>query len=90
MPVIDTRVFGRRELGGTRLACAVARFGPQVQEVDQVTDEITHAVRPDVGRLAIKAPLSLPFLVAAFTHFFEAELREMDGLSFYPQRPFRS
>ncbi len=40
-------------------AMVAARYGPVVQDFDQVTKEITRAVWPDRGRLAINAPLSL-------------------------------
>ncbi|WP_339759605.1 LysR family transcriptional regulator [uncultured Sulfitobacter sp.] len=40
-------------------AMVAARFGPVVDSFDQVTEEITRAVRPDRGRLSINAPLSL-------------------------------
>ncbi|MCX7567482.1 LysR family transcriptional regulator [Sulfitobacter sp. F26169L] len=40
-------------------ALVAARFGPVVKDFDLVTDEITRAARPDKGRLAINAPMSL-------------------------------
>ncbi|WP_417524445.1 LysR family transcriptional regulator [Marinovum sp.] len=40
-------------------AMAAARFGPVVEDFDQVAEEITRAVRPDHGRLSINAPMSL-------------------------------
>ena len=40
-------------------AMVAARFGPVVNDFDQVTEEITRAVWPDRGRLSLNAPLSL-------------------------------
>lgn len=52
-------------------ALVAARFGPVVEDFDKVTDEITRAARPDRGRLAINAPMSLglrllPSLIDSF------------------------
>lgn len=40
-------------------AMVAARFGPIVEDFDQVSEEITRAVWPDRGRLSINAPMSL-------------------------------
>lgn len=40
-------------------AMVAARFGPVVEDFDQVVEEITRAVWPDRGRLSINAPMSL-------------------------------
>ena len=40
-------------------AMVAARFGPVVEDFDQVAEEITRAVWPDRGRLSLNAPLSL-------------------------------
>ncbi|MFP7673943.1 LysR family transcriptional regulator [Marivita sp. S0852] len=40
-------------------AIVAARFRPVIDNFDRVTDEITRAARPDRGRLAINAPMSL-------------------------------
>jgi len=52
-------------------AIVVARYTPVVAEFDTITDEITRASRPDMGRLRINAPLSMgmrlmPRLVESF------------------------
>ena len=40
-------------------AMVAARYRPVVADFDQVTEEISRAVRPDRGRLSINAPMSL-------------------------------
>jgi DNA-binding transcriptional LysR family regulator len=40
-------------------AAVAARFGPVVAEFDRVSEDIARAARPDRGRLAINAPMSL-------------------------------
>jgi DNA-binding transcriptional LysR family regulator len=40
-------------------AMVAARFGPIVEDFDQVSEEIARAVWPDRGRLSINAPMSL-------------------------------
>lgn len=40
-------------------AIVAARFGPVVESFDNVANEITRSARPDRGRLAINAPMSL-------------------------------
>jgi DNA-binding transcriptional LysR family regulator len=40
-------------------ATVAARFGPIVEDFDQVSEEIARAVWPDRGRLSINAPMSL-------------------------------
>lgn len=52
-------------------AVAVARYTPLVAEFDRVGQDITRAMRPDLGRLQINAPLSmglriLPKMVDSF------------------------
>lgn len=52
-------------------AIAVTRYRPLVEELDQTTEDITRATRPDMGRLRVNAPMSLgvrvlPRLVETF------------------------
>jgi DNA-binding transcriptional LysR family regulator len=52
-------------------ALVAARYGSVVDDFDRVTQEITQAVLPDRGRLAINAPMSLgmqllPTLISSF------------------------
>ena len=49
----------------------VARYAPVVAEFDRITEDITRAMRPDLGRLRLNAPLSLgvrilPGLIESF------------------------